>query len=165
MSGLTQGNRLRCCCMKPEKCSGCPQYQPQDRTSRRPIQEVAALQGKSLACGMDLVGANTMDELIEFIAKSLWTTQPGEVREYRRGAQVILKFAGAKEDMAGSSARRGRVAGRYAPCARRCCAGRQTRPSRYHRTRVTPRTGKDKRNPEYSQPAGSLSRASLCSWQ
>jgi hypothetical protein len=53
-----------------------------------------------------------MDELIEFIAKSLVDdpTQV-EVREYRRGAQVILSLRVAKEDMGRIIGRGGRVAG------------------------------------------------------
>jgi hypothetical protein len=53
-----------------------------------------------------------MDELIEFIAKSLVDdpTQV-EVNEFRRGAQVILNLRVAKEDMGRIIGRGGRVAG------------------------------------------------------
>ena len=53
-----------------------------------------------------------MDELIEFIAKSLVDdpTQV-EVREFRRGAQVIISLRVGKEDMGRIIGRGGRVAG------------------------------------------------------
>jgi len=53
-----------------------------------------------------------MDELIEYIAKSLVDdpTQV-EVTEYRRGAQVIINLSVAKEDMGRIIGRSGRVAG------------------------------------------------------
>jgi len=53
-----------------------------------------------------------MDELIEFIAKSLVDdpTQV-EVREIRRGSQVILNLRVAKEDMGRIIGKGGRVAG------------------------------------------------------
>jgi predicted RNA-binding protein YlqC (UPF0109 family) len=53
-----------------------------------------------------------MDELIEFIAKSLVDdpTQV-EVREIRRGSQVILNLRVAKEDMGRIIGKSGRVAG------------------------------------------------------
>jgi predicted RNA-binding protein YlqC (UPF0109 family) len=53
-----------------------------------------------------------MDELIEFIAKSLVDdpTQV-EVREIRRGSQVIINLRVAKEDMGRIIGKSGRVAG------------------------------------------------------
>ncbi len=53
-----------------------------------------------------------MDELLDFIAKSLVDdpTQV-EVREFRRGSQVILNLHVAKEDMGRIIGRSGRVAG------------------------------------------------------
>ena len=53
-----------------------------------------------------------MDTLIEFIAKSLVDdpTQV-EVREFRRGAQVIISLRVGKEDMGRIIGRGGRVAG------------------------------------------------------
>ena len=53
-----------------------------------------------------------MDKLLEFIAKSLVDdpTQV-EVREFRRGSQVILNLRVAKEDMGRIIGRSGRVAG------------------------------------------------------
>jgi len=52
-----------------------------------------------------------MDELIEFIAKSLVDdpTQV-EVKEYRRGAQVVVNLRVAKEDMGRIIGKSGRVA-------------------------------------------------------
>jgi len=53
-----------------------------------------------------------MDELIEFIAKSLVDdpTQV-EVTEFRRGAQVVVNLRVAKEDMGRIIGKSGRVAG------------------------------------------------------
>jgi predicted RNA-binding protein YlqC (UPF0109 family) len=53
-----------------------------------------------------------MDELIEFIAKSLVDdpTQV-EVKAFRRGSQVILSLRVAKEDMGRIIGKGGRVAG------------------------------------------------------
>jgi len=53
-----------------------------------------------------------MDDFVEFIAKSLVDdpTQV-EVREYRRGSQVIVNLRVAKEDMGRIIGRGGKVAG------------------------------------------------------
>ena len=92
-----------------------------------------------------------MDELIEFIAKSLVDdpTQV-EVPEFRRGTQVIMSLRVAKEDMGRIIGRGGRVAGcnPYA-ASRRGCSGRQARHPGYHRAGMNPqhvRTRKNSRN-------------------